>query len=228
MGIEAFVKAATEVAKEVGKETGNSIKSFDSRKPMENNTSTGERFKTTEKDKRNVDVEKRIPKDKSFERKSNTEKLQNDCIDKAENDIGLENLDSQARGNYAEMKVDRDLEKKGYERISNEAVTDLETPTGPGIDGVYTNKKTGETLIVETKFNKSELGNTLDGKQMSEAWIDNRLDSAVGKETADNIRMNSILNPDSVKSVLAKVDLNGITAYSKLDSAANIIGGIEL
>ena len=153
---------------------------------------------------------------------------QTECIKKAEKTRDLNSLDSQAKGNYAEMKVDRDLAGKGYERISKDCVTDLETPTGPGIDGVFVDKKTGKTSIVETKFNKSELGDTLDGKQMCDSWIDKRLDSAVGPEMADKIRMDSILNPDSVQSILAKVDLNGNVSYYKLDSAANVMGGIKL
>ncbi len=159
---------------------------------------------------------------------TSVEKLQNECINRVELNPDLNKLESQAKGNYAEMKVDRDLDGKGYERISRECVTDLTTNTGPGIDGVFVNKETGKTLITETKFNKSELGFTQDGKQMSTQWIDNRLDSAVGKEMADKIRMDSILNPDSVESVLAKVDLNGNISYFKLDSDANIVGGIEL
>ena len=159
---------------------------------------------------------------------NNVENLQNKCIEKAEKTPDLNKLDTQAKGNYAEMKVDRDLAEKGYERVSKDCVTDLSTPTGPGIDGVYVNKETGKTLIVETKFNQSDLGNTLDGKQMSTSWIDNRLDSAVGKEMADKIRLDSIISPDSVQSVLARVDLNGDITYSRLDSSANIIGGIDL
>ena len=158
----------------------------------------------------------------------NVEKLQYECIEKVEKTTDLYSLDSQSKGNYAEMKVNRDLAEKGYNRISLETVTDLTTPTGPGIDGVFINKKTGQILIVETKFNKSELGNTLDGKQMSSSWIEKRLDSAVGKEMADKIRLDSILNPDSVQPVLAKVDLNRNVSYFQLDSAANNIGGIEL
>ncbi len=157
------------------------------------------------------------------------EKLQNECINRVELNADLNKLDPQAKGNYAEMKVDRDLASKGYERISRECVTDLKTNTGHGIDGVFKNKKTGKILITETKFNKSALATThQDGKQMSENWIENRLDDAVGKEMADKIRMDSSLNPDSVESVLAKVDLNGDISYFELDSEATVVGGLEL
>ena len=231
MALESFVNGASELANSVGKSIDNISRNFDSRKNNENfvlNDQTKEdkpiryeeidgKGKTKEK---NIDIDKR--------KKPNVEHLQKKHINEAESKIGVDKLDPQGRGNYAEMKVDRDLADKGYKRISKECVTDLKTPTGQGIDGVYQNKKTGETLIVETKCNKSDLGKTLDGKQMCSQWIDNRLDAAVGKEQADSIRMNSIVNPDSVKSVLARVDLDGKISYSRLDGNANNIGGLHI
>jgi len=228
--IEAFAKAASEVGKEASKETGSGLKNFDTRKKVDGSDSKVDNIKTAD-NKKAIDIDKRKPIDKNDNKPLSTEKiekLQNERIAEAEKTPDLNTLDSQAKGNYAEMKVDRDLAGKGYERISKECVTDLKTPTGPGIDGVFVDKETGKTLITETKFNKSELGDTLDGKQMSSAWIDKRLDAAVGKEMADKIRLDSIIDPDSVQSILAKVDLNCEVTYFRLDSAANIIGGIEL
>jgi len=228
--IEAFAKAASEVGKEASKETGSGLKNFDTRKKVDGSDSKVDNIKTAD-NKKAIDIDKRKPIDKNDNKplsNEKIEKLQNERIAEAEKTPDLNTLDSQAKGNYAEMKVDRDLAGKGYERISKECVTDLKTPTGPGIDGVFVDKETGKTLITETKFNKSELGDTLDGKQMSSAWIDKRLDAAVGKEMADKIRLDSIIDPDSVQSILAKVDLNCEVTYFRLDSAANIIGGIEL
>ena len=219
---ELAKEGAKETAKQTAKEVGKSTKVLEARKPAEASGPKVDMLKPIEALNKPINLDKRIMPG------TNVEKLQNASIEKAEKTPDLNKLDSQAKGNYAEMKVDRDLAGRGYERISKECVTDLKTPTGPGIDGVFVNKETGQTLITETKFNKSELGTTLDGKQMSSAWIDNRLDSAVGKEMADKIRIDSIMNPDSVQSVLAKVDLNCEVSYFKLDSAANIIGGIEL
>ena len=142
---------------------------------------------------------------------------QNKCIKEFEDNHDKYLDDSQAKGNYGEMKVDQDLNSKGLENISNDRVSDLKTPTGPGIDGVYVNNANGDTFKVEVKFGQSQLGDTLDGKQMSSEWIDNRLDQAVGKEMADKIRMDSITNPDSVKSILAKVDVDGNISYFELD-----------
>ena len=60
---------------------------------------------------------------------------------------------------------------------------------------------------------------------MSESWIDKRLDDAVGKEKADEIRESKILNPDSVSSYISRIDKDGNVELTKLDSNANEIGG---
>ena len=127
------------------------------------------------------------------------------------------------KGNYGEMRTDQDLKEKGYERISVDRVTDLNDSTHQGIDGVYY-KKGGEPeyLIIDSKFGSAQLGETADGKQMSESWIDNRLDSAVGKEKADEIRMEKIMNSDNVGSFVARVDESGNVTYDKLDSNGNV------
>ena len=127
------------------------------------------------------------------------------------------------KGNYGEMRTDQDLAEKGYERISVNRVTDLNDSTHQGIDGVYY-KKGGEPeyLIVDSKFRSAQLGETSDGKQMSEAWIDNRLDSAVGKEKADEIRMEKIMNSNNICSLVSHVDECGNITYDKLDSNGNV------
>ena len=160
--------------------------------------------------------------------KEDISEQQQKCIKEFEENRDQYAEDSQAKGNYGEMKVDQDLNNKGLKNLSENRVSDLKTPTGQGIDGVYYDEAKGITYNVEVKYGTSQLGDTLDGKQMSSEWIDNRLDQAVGKEMADKIRMDSITNPDSVKSVLAKVDADGNISYFELDANANIIGGIRL
>jgi len=186
---------------------------------------SSEEMETEIKETKSEDAEKT---ERNESNSNDVKDIQEKCIAEAEKNTNLDDLDSQVKGNYAEMKVDRDLASKGYDRISKECVTDLTSNTGPGIDGVFVNRESGKVLITETKFNKSELGSTLDGKQMGDAWIDKRLDASVGKDTADAIRMEKILNPDNVESVLAKVDLDGNISYFKLDANAKIVGGIDL
>ena len=118
------------------------------------------------------------------------------------------------KGNYGEEKVDQDLRDKGWDRISLDMVldskqkthTDGDISTGrQGIDGVYYNKDGHPPyLIVEAKYGTGQLGMTEDGKQMCDNWIDNRLDKAVGKEKADEIRIASLL--DQVGSYIAHID----------------------
>lgn len=133
-------------------------------------------------------------------------------------------LSSQEKGNYGEMKQDQNLREAGYEKISDRMVTSLDEPLERGIDGVY-EKQNGEPqfIIGEAKFGNSQLGDTQDGKQMSWSWIDNRLDDAVGKEKADEIRMEKILNPDNVGSYVCHIDYDGNVSYDRLDDNAQIV-----
>lgn len=130
---------------------------------------------------------------------------------------------AQEKGNYGEMRTDQDLKEKGYDRISLDRVTDLKSAGHQGIDGVYY-KKGGEPeyLIVDSKYGSAQLSETSDGKQMSDAWIDNRLDSAVGKEKADEIRLEKLQNGDNVGSYVAHVDENGTVTYDRLDNNGDV------
>ena len=105
-------------------------------------------------------------------------------------------------GNYGEMKTDQDLRTKGYDRISNEMVTDIDENGHQGLDGVYYNAE---------------------GKQMCDNWIDNRLDKDLGKDKADEIRLEKLFNPDNVGAYVAHVNENGNVSYDKLDRNANVV-----
>ncbi|MGX4598465.1 hypothetical protein [Faecalimicrobium sp. JNUCC 81] len=128
------------------------------------------------------------------------------------------------KGNYGEMKMDSYYKQRGYERISLDKVSGLDDVTHQGIDGVYYNPDGHPPYVIsEAKYGSSKLGMTNDGKQMSSNWIDNRLDNAVGKELADKIRMESILNPDNVQSQLIHVTPEGSINKSVLDEFAKKI-----
>ena len=127
------------------------------------------------------------------------------------------------KGNYGEMKTDIDLKEKGYERISLERVTNLDETGHQGIDGVYYNPDgIPQYIIADAKYETAQLSDTADGRQMSENWIDKRLDASVGKEKADEIRLEKIFNPDNVGSYIAHVSQDGKVTYDRLDSNANI------
>lgn len=137
----------------------------------------------------------------------------------------FERSNTHETGNYGEMKTDQDLREKGYERISNDMVTDIDENGHQGLDGVYYNPNgKPQYLIVDSKYGSAQLNPyTKDGKQMSENWIDKRLDKDLGKEKADEIRMEKILNPDNVGSYVAHVKEDGTVTYDKLDADANVV-----
>ena len=162
-----------------------------------------------------------VPKEEGDSKEKNIEK-QNNAIDDVES--GKHPLETnKEKGNYGEMKTDQDMREKGYDRISNDMVTDLDDAGHQGIDGVY-EKSDGHPpyVIADAKYGSSKLSDTDDGKQMSSEWIDNRLDDSVGKEKADEIRMAKLANPDDVGSYVSHVDENGGVKYDKLDDDANV------
>ena len=150
-------------------------------------------------------------------------KQQDQSISEIEN--GEKKIEStQEKGNFGEMKTDQDLRGKGYERISKDMITNVNNSGHPGIDGVYRNPDgMPPYLIVDAKYGTGQLSDTVDGKQMSENWIDKRLDESVGKEMADEIRMEKLLNPDNVGSYISHVDEKGNVSYDKLNGNADII-----
>ena len=134
-------------------------------------------------------------------------------LDSVDNIIkGVENGDvplsnNIQKGNYGEMKMDAYFKSQGYERISLDRVTDLNTPTHQGIDGVYYNPDGHPPYIIgEAKYGSSRLSILADGTpQMSDKWIIDRLENAVGEGVANDIKMEMILNPDNVGSILVHV-----------------------
>jgi hypothetical protein len=96
--------------------------------------------------------------------------------------------DNNKLGEWAESEVDKQLKSEGWKRIGGHE----DRAGSQGIDGVYERETADgekEYMVEETKYNSSDYGNTKDGKQMSEKWIDNRLDDAVGdRDKVEDIR----------------------------------------
>lgn len=116
--------------------------------------------------------------DKTFEKLSNGEKL-----------------DNAEKGNLGEMLMDQHYIREGYTPIHSPRVENLDQKGHHGLDGVY--EKTDENgepqyVIADAKVNYADLEQHLaDGTdQMSDEWIfdHGRLDNSVGKEKADEIR----------------------------------------
>ncbi|MEZ4911814.1 MAG: hypothetical protein R2774_13250 [Saprospiraceae bacterium] len=98
--------------------------------------------------------------------------------------------------------------------ISNRVVQTLDDPLEKGIDGVF--EKGGKYFVVEYKYNTSQLnGKTADGIQMSDDWVENRLEAAVG---------SSALSKTIIKSGYTKLLCNilpdGTKTWQKLNSLA--------
>ncbi|MFC3931614.1 hypothetical protein ACFOSE_02235, partial [Streptococcus dentapri] len=109
----------------------------------------------------------------------------------------------------------------GYERISKDMVTSLDSPGHQGIDGVYYNPDGHPPYIIsEAKYNTARLSKGLtDGSnQMDYEWIQNRLKDAVGSEHYKAIRRAQYTG--DVQSHLFNVKENGNIIINQLDEEA--------
>lgn len=124
------------------------------------------------------------------------------------------------KGNFGEMVQDEYYRQFGYDRISKDMVTDLGEGGHQGIDGVYYNPNGHPPYIIaEAKYNTARLGNTVsDGKQMSELWVRNRLEKAVGLELAEKIHEAEYLG--DVQKHLFNVKKDGSIIVNELDVMA--------
>ena len=122
------------------------------------------------------------------------------------------------------MVQDEYYRQFGYERISKDMVTGLDDAGRQGIDGVYYNPNGHPPYIIsEAKYNKAKLSKGLaDGTdQMDLRWIESRLEKAVGKELADEIRFQKVLG--NVQNHLFNVKQNGNIIVNQLDDMAKKI-----
>lgn len=112
------------------------------------------------------------------------------------------------KGLYGELISDEYMVNKGFNNLlpDNRRVRSLEdAPKGRGIDGIYGNPNPPPPYIVtETKFRTAVgeyvdsdgtltraknveglLGNTKDGRQMSDQWVNDRLEKEIGDKARD-------------------------------------------
>lgn len=144
-------------------------------------------------------------------------------------------LTSAEKGNLCEMIMDQYYISKGYKPIHKPRVTSLDDSGHQGIDGVY--EKTNEDgskeyIIADAKYDQATLSTTVDGtKQMSDKWIDQRLDASVGKEKADEIRMSDNvtkevfhMKPDSENQSEGTCDVRGVDDNGEYNSPKENVG----
>jgi hypothetical protein len=104
-----------------------------------------------------------------------------------------EPLTTAQKGKFGEQKADAFMEENGFvKRGSHDAPgPGGGKPKPQGIDGVYENTNPPPKWVVgEAKYDTAGYGQTQSGKQMSQPWTDARLDHAVGKKLADQIRLD--------------------------------------
>ena len=150
-----------------------------------------------------------------------TEKI----INSIEKNGEIANGTAQQKGNYGEMKMDQQMAKSGFEKVSNRTVTSLDDGLETGIDGIYYHKETDTYVILDAKAGSAQLGNTANGKQMSKEWIfgSNRLKDSVSTDTYYDIL--SHWSDGKVITGVCRVNLESFTtSFYMLDDAANIQG----
>ena len=117
---------------------------------------------------------------------------------------------------------DKMLQQPGMEPLGS---TDGQyRPGKTGIDGVYKNTRPPpDYVITEAKYGKARLGQTEDGKQMSDSWLtDERLIAKVGRKNAISIR--DAIKHGKADKILINVREDGSARMIKLDGDANKIG----
>ena len=149
------------------------------------------------------------------------------------------------KGLYGELISDEYMVNKGFNNLlpDNRRVRSLEdAPKGRGIDGIYGNPNPPPPYIVtETKFRTEVgeyvdndgtlkkaknverlLGNTKDGRQMSNRWIKNRLEKEIGDAQARKVEQ-------SYESWLMIVGPDGkVETIYKLDQNAKVVGTVKI
>lgn len=174
--------------------------------------------------KEDKDIESNKPEEKNEKLDNVDETKENDLTEKEINELQIaaikealerirngEKLTEKEKGNLGEMMMDQYYISKGYHPLNKNRVTSLDDSGHQGIDGVYERTKedgSKEYVIADAKYNTAKQDETNDGKQLSANWIDKRLDNAVGKEKADEIRDAYEDDPDSVKSEIYHIDPN--------------------
>ncbi|SHG93300.1 hypothetical protein [Chryseobacterium vrystaatense] len=124
------------------------------------------------------------------------------------------------KGNFGEMVTDQDMIGNGYDALHNR-LDDINAATKQGIDGVF--KHPGpppKYVVIDAKYGDAELAKLTDGtRQMSDKWIQDRLDNTISRSEIRNIENYGY------DRVVAKVDNAGNITYRKVDSRGYIIRG---
>ncbi|MFY9476072.1 MAG: DUF6861 domain-containing protein [Aquabacterium sp.] len=127
----------------------------------------------------------------------------------------IRNASNAEKGVFGEAKADAHMMGGGFQKMNGAPVKVGDAPRGTGIDGVWRNTSPPpDYVITEAKYGTSRLATLKDGtKQMSDDWVDARLNKAVGPRQADRIR--EAMAEGRVEKRLLQVDEYG-TVTSKI------------
>lgn len=127
----------------------------------------------------------------------------------------IRNASNAEKGVFGEAKADAHMMGGGFQKMNGAPVKVGDAPRGTGIDGVWRNTSPPpDYVITEAKYGTSRLATLKDGtKQMSDDWVDARLNKAVGPRQADRIR--EAMAEGRVEKRILQVDEHG-TVTSKI------------
>lgn len=133
----------------------------------------------------------------------------------------IANASNARKGNFGEIGADLDLNANSYESLLAR-IDDIDAPGHNGIDGVF--QKNGEYFIVEGKYTGSASLNPANPstglpRQMSDAWIQQKLPDAVGQNLADDII------DAGYSRILAKVAPDGTVTYKYVSDTGYLTQG---
>ena len=213
----------------------NKSKINDIRKALVENTENSDENDNTPDGNEETDKSDKNVEDKELSEEIN--KQQNKAIKEAMERIRTgEKFTNEELGNLGEMMMDQYYISKGYKPLNKHRVTSLDDKKSgfkTGIDGVYEKNNSDGTksyIVADAKYNTSKLSDTNDGKQMSDNWINKRLDASVGKEKADEIRDVAEDDPNLVRHeiyhIAPNIDENSNmhTDIQEVDSEGNKAG----
>lgn len=125
-------------------------------------------------------------------------------------------------GNYGEMRTSIEFQQDGFFEMTK-SPTSLNDKLTHGIDHIF--YKEDKFYIVDSKSGPGAHleSKTATGPQLSDAWIDARLDGSIGKEAADIIREKMIIDSESIIRLVSRVDVGKQTIYGLVDSFGKII-----
>ena len=108
-------------------------------------------------------------------------------------------------GNINERVMSDFYTRSGWNRLEGEIGVN-------GIDGLFVKVKNGivrDVLIVEGKFNTSQLGNTKNGKQMSKTWIKNHINRLTQEypDKSEYRQIKKFIDSDAYRGIIWKMNV---------------------